>query len=116
VKTNVPDAVGAPLSNPVRAPPAVVKETPGGRFPPVTVQLLYGVTPPVAARACEYGTPIVPAGSGDVVAINKLPAELIANVSGFDAVPPAAATVTVALPTAAIRAVDTEAVSWFPFT
>jgi hypothetical protein len=116
VKINVPSAVGTPLSNPVRAPPTIVNEIPGGRFPPVTVQLVYGVTPPVAARACEYGAPIVPAGSGDVVLINKLPAGLIANSSGFDAAPPGLATVTVALPMVAITAVDTEAVNWFPFT
>jgi hypothetical protein len=48
--------------------------------------------------------------------IYKLPAELIANSSGFDAAPPGLATVTVALPTAAIRAADTEAVNCFPFT
>jgi hypothetical protein len=58
----VPAAVGTPLSSPASTPPSVVSESPGGKLPVTTVQLLYGGGPPEADRAIEYGIPIVPDG------------------------------------------------------
>ena len=69
VKVNVPGAVGVPVSNAVRTPPRVVSEIPCGRFPVMTFQLAYGVVPPVASSACEYGDPTFPPGSGEAVMI-----------------------------------------------
>jgi hypothetical protein len=40
---------------------------PGGGVPEVTIQLLYGGVPVVAASVWEYGTPTVPPGSEEVV-------------------------------------------------
>jgi hypothetical protein len=61
VKAEVPAAVGAPAITP---PEESVR--PAGKAPDVTAQV-YGGVPQQADRACEYGVPVMPGGSEDVV-------------------------------------------------
>jgi hypothetical protein len=113
VKLNVPGVVGTPFSRPVRKLPSDDSDMPGGRLPPMTAQPLYGVVPPEAARACEYGTPTVPFGRGDSVIIERPlpPEEVIVNVSAFDIEPPGFATVMLTPPAFVIRFAATVAVN-----
>jgi hypothetical protein len=48
--------------------------------PPDTDQPLYGVTPPVALRPCEYVLPTTPFGSGDTVRIVGPPDRLTVKI------------------------------------
>ena len=63
MKFDVPAVVAAPLMV-----PPVESVTPAGSDPKVTDQV-YGAAPPVATRVCEYDTPPVASGNGDVVVI-----------------------------------------------
>jgi hypothetical protein len=119
VKVNVPVVVGVPVNSDVTTPPSIVSEIPGGRsLGSTTAQPLYGETPPVAASACEYGTPTVPASREDAVMMDSPfdSSVLMVNVRAFDMTPPGLATVTLAFPAFAIRLADTEAVNWPPLT
>ena len=60
------EAVAAVLGVPLITPLDAFKLKPAGSAPLLTVQLLYGGVPPVAANVWLYATPTVPPGS-DVV-------------------------------------------------
>src|ERR1035437_7443513 len=97
VNEYAPAAVGVPLSSPARKPESVDRVVPGGVLPTVTAQFLYGVTPLVAEKACAYGTPTVPAGSGDEVIIVNPEGWLMAmdRLRGGETVPVLSLTMTV---------------------
>jgi hypothetical protein len=65
-KVNVPAAVGVP-----EIAPPLDRVRPSGSGP-ATKYHLYGAVPPVAVRTCEYGTPTVPWGNGEVVEIDGM--------------------------------------------
>ena len=69
VKLKVPELVGVPLNTPL-----LLKVNPPGKVPALTVQL-YGSVPPEAVSVCEYETPTVPVGNGELV--------VIANAAGL---------------------------------
>ncbi len=82
VKLKVPLAVGVPLKA-----PAEFSSKPVGNAP-VVIDQLYGKTPPVAFKDCEYPTVDVPDGSVDeLVIVGVLPPdpESILIVRAFDA-------------------------------
>jgi hypothetical protein len=54
----------------VSAPVAEFNVAHEGNVPEITVQLLYGGVPPVAANVCEYAAFTVACGSGDAVVID----------------------------------------------
>lgn len=115
MKLNTPGAVGTPSSSPVWPPPGIDTESPGGRSPKTRFQPSYGVTPPSAARTCEYGTPAVPAGSDDALVMER-PAVATVNAAAFETAPPGFSTRTLAAPWFVIRPAGTDAVNWLPFT
>jgi hypothetical protein len=47
--------------------PVAESAKPAGKDDPEASNQLYGATPPVAIKVCEYGAPLVASGNGDVV-------------------------------------------------
>ena len=81
VKLNEPSAVGVPLS----VPPDE-RLSPPGKGPEATDHV-YGVVPPVAAKACEYAVPTEPAGRVDPVEMARGgTGELIVNANALSTV------------------------------
>ena len=74
VNANVPALVGVPAMTPVDA----FRVTPPGRLPATMLQL-YGVVPPVAARACEYAAPTLPFGRLAVVSVNGFATRMLSD-------------------------------------
>src|SRR6266849_5832314 len=62
-RSNVPVAVGVPLST-----PAVVSVTPAGNAPPA-IDHVYGGMPPAPFIVCEYGTRSMAGGRGVALVI-----------------------------------------------
>lgn len=54
---------------PLKAPVAAFNVAHDGSVPEITVQLLYGGVPPVAANVCAYAVFTVACGNGDAVVI-----------------------------------------------
>jgi hypothetical protein len=67
VKFDVPGVVGVPVKTPV----VEFRLSPAGSDPAVTIQFVYGATPPVAAKVNEYELFAVAPGTGEAVVIEN---------------------------------------------